>query len=165
MKKGEEYSIIWSMPYLLFSFCLVEVKGPRDRLSGQQLAWLTCLSKVLSVEVLHVSETQEQIRWFDDNAWLPFWVSVGSQVCRTFYQCNVEYFWALELWNDQKPIFDINWPFIEELSSFNFRKTVYLFNSVVHSLIRCFGRNIFDFVTVKRQNWIKFSIIRTIFEK
>jgi len=37
-------------------FMLVEVKGPRDRLSSQQLAWLEQLGRFLPVQVLHVKE-------------------------------------------------------------------------------------------------------------
>ena len=38
---------------------LVEVKGPRDRLSAQQLAWLHVLAPFVSVEVCYVRENAE----------------------------------------------------------------------------------------------------------
>ena len=40
---------------------LVEVKGPRDRLSAQQLAWLHVLAPFIPVEVCYVKEDLETL--------------------------------------------------------------------------------------------------------
>jgi len=47
---------LWRDPSNTCVFKMVEVKGPRDRLSNQQIAWLRLLSGKVNIEICHVDE-------------------------------------------------------------------------------------------------------------